>query len=83
MQHMPFISNKTQCMIFKPSGTKFDNPCLKLGGCVLEFYTQCKYLGTFIELSGNSMDINRQLRKFYANVNTLMTKFKKCSQEVK
>ena len=62
---------------------KLDNPSLKQKDSLLSFYDHCIYLGTHIELKGNTMDINRQLRKCYAKVNLLILKFGKCSADVK
>ena len=44
---------------------------------------QCKYLGIMISIKNCDIDIKRQMRKFYANINILSRKFSKCSPDVK
>ena len=41
---------------------------------------QCKYLGIMICTKNCDIDLKRQMRKFYANINILSRKFAKCSQ---
>ena len=45
--------------------------------------SECKYLGTIICQKNCDLDIKRQMRKFYANVNMLLRGFSKCSTPVK
>ena len=54
-------SKKSQWMAFRPHGVIFDNPHLKLKVSLLFFYDHSIYVGTQIELKGNTMDINWQL----------------------
>ena len=42
-----------------------------------------KYLDTIICQKNCDLDIKRQMRKFYANVNMLLRRFSKCSTPVK
>ena len=44
---------------------------------------QCKYLGITISTNNSDVDLKRQMRKLYANVNLLLRKFSKCSVDVK
>ena len=44
---------------------------------------QCQYLGVMISMKNCDIDIKRQMRKFYANINTLPRTFSKCSPDVK
>ena len=44
---------------------------------------QCRYLGTTISTNNSDVDLKRQMRKLYANVNLLLRKFSKCSVDVK
>ena len=44
---------------------------------------RCRYLGTTISVKNSDLDIERQIRKMYANVNLLPKKFSKCSVGVK
>ena len=39
---------------------------------------QCKYLGVMISIKNCDIDINRQVRKFYANINIFPRQFSKC-----
>ena len=45
--------------------------------------SECKHLGTIICQKNCDLDIKRQMRKFYANVNMLLRRFSKCSTPVK
>ena len=45
--------------------------------------SECKYLGTIICQKNCDLDIKRQMRKFYANVNMLLKRSSKCSTPVK
>ena len=45
--------------------------------------SECKYLGTIICQKNCDLDIKRQMRKLYANVNMLLRRFSKCSAPVK
>ena len=44
---------------------------------------QCRYLGIAISTQNSDIDLKRQMRKLYANVNLLLRKFSKCSVGVK
>ena len=44
---------------------------------------QCRYLGITISTNNSHVDLKRQMRKLYANVNLLLRKFSKCSVDVK
>ena len=44
---------------------------------------QCRYLGITISTQNSDIDLKRQMRKLYANVNILLRKFSKCSVGVK
>ena len=44
---------------------------------------QCRYLGITISTNNSDVDLKRQMRKLYANVNLLLRKFSKCSVDVK
>ena len=44
---------------------------------------QCRYLGITISTQNSDIDLKRQMRKLYANVNLLLRKFSKCSVGVK
>ena len=44
---------------------------------------QCRYLGITISIKNSDLDIKRQMKKMYANVNLLLRKLSKCSVGVK
>ena len=44
---------------------------------------QCRYLAITISTNYFDVDLKRQMRKLYANVNLLLRKFSKCSVDVK
>ena len=44
---------------------------------------QCRYLGTTISIKNTDLDLERQMRKMYANANLLLKKNSKCSINVK
>ena len=44
---------------------------------------QRRYLGITISTNNSDVDLKRQMRKLYANVNLLLRKFSKCSVDVK
>ena len=45
--------------------------------------SECNYFCTIICQKNCDLDIKRQMRKFYANVNMLLRRFSKCSSPVK
>ena len=45
--------------------------------------SECKYLGTIICQKNCDLDIKKQMKKFYANINMLLRRFCKCSTSVK
>ena len=46
--------------------------------------SECKYLGTIIKCQKNcDLDINRQMKNLYANINMLLRRLSKCSTPVK
>ena len=67
-------------LCFIPGTLKFDGPELYIDNLLILNVSECKYLGTIIcQKSCDVMDIKRQMRKFYANVNMLLRRFSKCS----
>ena len=49
----------------------------------ISIVTHCKYLDVIISEHNSDNDLKRQMRKFYANANMLISKFSKCSVNVK
>ena len=54
-----------------------------IGGDIGSHLDQCKYLGSMICPKNCDIDLKRQMRKFYANINILSRKFAECSPDVK
>ena len=82
---MTYNDKKTVCMNIMPHNMKnVFIPNMYLNGKVLKCVTEQKYLGIFItsEFSDNR-DITRQIRSTYSRGNVLISKFRKCSNEVK
>lgn len=80
-----FNEKKTKCMCFRPkSMQKLVVPVIPLNDKGLEFISQHKYLGMYIndDLS-DDIDIKRHARNLYARGNMLVKSFKKCSEDVK
>jgi hypothetical protein len=78
-----FNSNKSHCMMVGPS--KLINPtAMTLNDSRIEWCSKLKYLGvTFIAGSKLTVDLCDVRRKFYASVNSILSKCKFCSDLVK
>ena len=50
---------------------------------LIPYVSECKYLGIIICQKNCDLDIKRQMRKLYANVNMLLRRFSICSTPVK
>ena len=70
-------------LCFIPGTLKFDTPALYIDNLLIPNVSDCKYLGTIICQKNCDLDIKRQMRKLYANVNMLLGRFSKCSTHVK
>ena len=79
-----FNTKKSMCMVVKPPKYKLRCPTLYIGCDELLYVDTVKYLGVYLtnEMNDNC-DMKRQLRSLYARANTLMSKFSKCSIDVK
>ncbi len=80
-----FNVKKTKCMCVK---TKFLKdiviPPLRLDGKDVEFTNEHKYLGFNVtDNMTDDFDINRQIRQLYTKGNSMVNKFKMCSDGVK
>ena len=71
---------KTQCMVV-PSTRKYSS-CF-LNCTKLQYVDSYKYLGTFIHVRNDDLDIVRQLKCVILRTNLLMRTFSSCSVEVK
>ena len=82
---LTYNSNKSYSLCFKPKHIKFARPCFYLNRLEIPRVDQCKYLGIMICTKNCDIDLKRQMRKFYANINILSRprKFAKCSPNVK
>ena len=59
-------------------------PVIYLGNCVCQFVKEVKYLSVMIHSSmKTSIDVARQIRKFYMQANLLLRNFRYCSDDVK
>ena len=75
-------------MVFNPKDkskvvcNKF--PCFSIGGKLMQFVTEFKYLGHVITCSlSDDKDLQREMRNMYIRTNTLLCRFGKCSKKVK
>ena len=80
---LTYNSNKLCSLCFKPKHIKFARPCFYLNRLEIPRVDQCKYLGIMICTKNCDIDLKRQMRKFYANINILSRKFAKCSPDMK
>ena len=78
-----YNGSKSFSLCFKLKHIKFHAPCFYLNRLEIPRVDQCKYLGIMISIKNGDIDIKRQMRKFYANINILSRKFSKCSPDVK
>ena len=71
------------CLI--PGTLKFGRPALYMymDYLLIPNVSECKYLGTIICQKNCDLNIKRQMRNFYANLNMLLRRFSKCSTPVK
>ena len=68
---------------FKRKNLKISSPTFFLDQSKIPFVEQCRYLGTTILIKNSDLDLKRQMRKMYANANSLLRKFSRCSVNVK
>ena len=80
---LTYNSNKSYSLCFKTKHIKFARPCFYLNRLEFPRVDQCKYLGIMICTKNCDIDLKRQMRKFYANINILSRKFAQCSPDVK
>ena len=73
--HLHYVSRKNT---LKVSSQSFHLDQMKI-----PTVDQCRYLGITISTNNSDVDLKRQMRKLYANVNLLLRKFSKCSVDVK
>jgi len=80
-----FNVKKTRCMCVKPKALKdMCVPNIKLNEANVIFVREHKYLGCMLTDNMNDdKDINRQIRQVYIRGNSLVNKFKACTENVK
>ena len=72
------------CLIIPPNNYKLSIPDLMLNDSKLQYVDRVQYLGVFLTTDfKDNTDIQRQHRSLYASANTVMSKFKNCTQSVK
>ena len=79
-----FNPTKSVCVVFKPKKFKLYCPPMVLNAAPLPYVDSVKYLGfMFTTDSKDDVDMQRQLRTFYARSNTVLRQFVKCDESVK
>jgi len=81
-------TKKTVCMIFKPKSRDKhitdDFPCFAINGCKLNFVSQFRYLGHMLSNNMNDDDdIRREIKNLFVRTNVLISRFHRCSVNVK
>ena len=77
------MSKKSFSLCFIPGTLKFGRPGLDMDDLLIPNVSEFKYLGTIICQKNCDLDIKREMRKFYVNINMLLRRFSKCSTSVK
>ena len=77
-----YNSKNTMCMCFTPKSCKSHECKLSLNQESLSYVREARYLGVVIQSSGTDKDVHRQMRKYYAGINTLIRRFYACSYDV-
>ena len=84
-QELFYNVEKTKCVLFPCKLFKHVSPpTVILNGDTLKFVTEVKYLGMFLtHTDSDNDDMYRQMCSFYSRGNTLIRKFKCCTDNVK
>ena len=69
--------------VFTPKSCKSYECKLSLNQESLSYVREARYLGVIIQSRGTDKDVHRQMRKYYAGINTLIRRFYACSYDVK
>ena len=75
--------SKSFSLCFKKNTLKVSTPSFYLDPMKFLTVKQCRYIGITISIQNSDIDLIRQIRKLYANVNLLLRKFSKSSVGVK
>ena len=78
-----YNGSKSFALCFKKNTLKVSFPSFYLDPMKIPIVDQCRYLGITISTNNTDVDLKKQMRKLYANVNSLLRKFSKCSVDVK
>ena len=78
-----YNGSKSFALCFKKNTLKVSSQSFYLDQMKIPTVDQCRYLGITISTNNSDVDLKRQMRKLYANVNLLLRKFSKCSVDVK
>ena len=70
-------------LCFKKNTLKVSSQSFYLDQIKIPTVDQCRYLGITISSNNSDVDLKRQMRKLYANINLLLRKFSKWSVDVK
>ena len=81
---LTFNPTKSVCVVFKPKKFKLYCPPMILNAAPLPYVDSVKYLGyMFTSDPKDDVDMQKQLRTFYARSNTILRQFAKCDESVK
>ena len=69
--------------MFQENTLKVSSQSFYLDQIKIPTVDQCRCVGITISTNNSDVDLKRQIRKLYANVNLLLRKFYKCSVDVK
>ena len=79
-----YNTTKTLCMVIQSSKFKLLNiPSLYINNVKLQYVDSYKYLGMYIHVHNDDLDILRQLRSVILRSNILLRTFHRCSTDVK
>ena len=82
-QKLLYNGSKSFSLCFKKNTLKVSAPSFYLDQMKIPTVKQCRYLGITISTQNSDIDLKRQMRKLYANVNLLLKNFSKYSVGVK
>ena len=84
LDSLTFNPTKSVCVAFKPNKFKLYCPLIVLNAASLLYVDSLKYMGFMLILVSNGdVDMQRQLRTFYARSNTIPRQFAKYDKSVK
>ena len=69
------VTCKSFSLCFIPGTLKFGRPELYMDNRLIPNVSECNYLGTIMCQKNCDLDIKRQMRNIYANVNMLLRQF--------